>query len=314
MDDLDINFPLDKFEKLITDIGWRSLDEWFDFWNSKKNILSVDHYWKNKVKDDWIWGLALPLLSQAYKFANNYSDRKIIGISALPGTGKTTLGKWLEAISLKLNFKIAVISIDDFYLPSDEMKLAIKDNPWNVSRGFPGSHSAKLMHDKLLNWKNNGELKVPVFDKSLRNGLGDRSHWRSDIPDLLIIEGWFLGIEPFSIDVNDQPINSIPLSSHEFSYRFKIQNNLKEYLDVWSLIDNIWHLKPLNFEYMNLWKSNQEKEMFMQKGNALQDERLSNFLRMLYVSIPHKCFDFINSYALLLIDQKRNLIEAGLNS
>jgi len=313
MKDLDINFPLDKFDKLIIDIGWESLDDWFNFWNNKRNILSIDQYWNNKVNDDWIWGLALPLLSQAYKFKNNFSDRKIIGISALPGTGKTTLGKWLEAISLKLNFKIAVISIDDFYLPSDQMKSVIKNNPWNVSRGFPGSHSVKLMHEKLLNWKINGELNVPVFDKSLRNGLGDRSHWRMDKPDLLILEGWFLGIEPFPFDINDQPIKLAALSKHESSYRLKIQKNLYQYLEVWRLIDNIWHLKPLQFEYMNLWKSNQEKEMLLKKGSALQDEKLSNFLRMLNVSIPHKSFDAINSYALILIDQYRNLVEAKLN-
>jgi len=103
------------------------------------------------------------------------------------------------------------------------------------------------------------------------------------------------------------------LSPNESSYTLKIQNKLNEYSDVWSLIDNIWHLKPLKFEYMNMWKSNQEKEMLLQKGNALQDEKLSNFLRMLNVSIPHKSFDLINSYALLLIDQERNLVEAGLN-
>ena len=313
MKDLKINFPLDKFEKLMMDIGWESLDDWINFCNNQKNILSIDQYWNNKVNADWIWGLALPLLSQAYKFHNNFSDRKIIGISALPGTGKTTLGKWLEAISLKLKFKIAVISIDDFYLPSDEMRLAIKNNPWNVSRGFPGSHSVKLMHEKLLSWKINGELNVPVFDKSLRNGLGDRSHWRSDMPDLLILEGWFLGIEPLSIDINVQPMKSLKLSSQESLYRLKIQENLQEYFDVWNLIDNLWHLKPLEFDYMNMWKSNQEKEMFLQKGNALQDEKLSNFLRMLNVSIPHKSFDDINSYALVLIDQERNLVETRLN-
>ncbi len=313
MKDLDINFPLYEFEKLIIDIGWESLDYWFNFWNKQKDILSIENYWNNNVNDDWIWGLALPVLSQAYKFQNNFSDRKIIGISALPGTGKTTLGKWLEAISLKLNFKIAVISIDDFYLPSDEMKLAIKDNPWNVSRGFPGSHSVKLMNEKLLNWKTNGELNVPVFDKSLRNGLGDRSHWRSDDPDLLIIEGWFLGIEPLLCDIDNQHICSPDLSPQENSYRYNIQNNLDKYLDVWSLIDNIWHLKPLKFEYMNLWKTNQEKEMFLKKGKALQNKKLSNFLRMLSVSIPHKSFDLINSYALLLIDQERNLVQSGLN-
>ncbi len=313
MKDLDINFPLDKFEKLIIDIGWESLDDWFNFWIKKKNLLLIDKFWKNKASDDWIWGLALPLLSQAYRFHNDFSNRKIIGISALPGTGKTTLGNWLEAISLNLNFKIAVISIDDFYLPSNEMKIAIKNNPWNVSRGFPGSHSVKLMHEKLINWKINGELNVPVFDKSLRNGLGDRSHWRFDNPDLVILEGWFLGIEPCSIDVEDQYIKSAFLNANESSYIIKIQKRLDEYLSVWSLIDNIWHLKPLMFEYMNMWKTFQEKEMLLKKGKALQDEKLSNFLRMLNVSIPRESFDFINSYALLLIDQERNLVEAGLN-
>ena len=64
---------------------------------------------------------------------------------------------------------------------------------------------------------------------------------------------------------------------------------------------------------MNVWKSKQEKEMLLQKGNALKDDKLSNFLRMLNVSIPHESFDNINSYALILIDQERNLVEAGLN-
>jgi len=67
------------------------------------------------------------------------------------------------------------------------------------------------------------------------------------------------------------------------------------------------------FEYMNMWKINQEKEMFLQKGKALQDEKLSNFLRMLNVSIPNKSFDVLDSYALILIDQERKLVETGLN-
>ncbi len=314
MKDSKIHFPLDKFEKLIIDIGWDSLDDWINFWINKKNILSIDRFWNNNVNDDWIWGLALPLLSQAYKFKNDCSERKIIGISALPGTGKTTLGKWLEAISLKLDFKISVISIDDFYLPSQEMELAIRNNPWGVSRGFPGSHSVLLMYEKLFDWKICGKMNVPVFDKSLRGGLGDRSNWRSESPDLLIIEGWFLGVEPISNDINASDIISRNLTTNESSYRGRIQEKLSEYLDVWSLLDTIWHLKPLEFEYMNLWKSNQENEMFLKKGNALQDLKLSNFLRMLNVSIPHKSFDFISSYALLLIDQERNIVQSGLKS
>ena len=310
---LNIQFPLNKFENLINQIGWETLDEWFDFWNAKKEILSIDEFWDNGVNEDWIWGLALPLLSQSYSFNNNFSDRKLIGISALPGTGKTTLGKWLENISEKLNFKICVISIDDFYLPSKEMELAIKDNPWNVSRGFPGSHSVDLMKEKLLKWKNDGKLTVPVFDKSLRNGLGDRSHWRREEPDLLIIEGWFLGVKPLSSYSSNKEIISPVLSSNETSYRKNIQNNLKHYLDIWDLIDQTWQLKPLKFEYMNEWKSNQEKSMDLERGSSLKDNKLKDFLRMLNVSIPHKSFDLIRSDVLLLINQERKLISVGLN-
>ena len=313
MNDLNIEFPLDDFEELISQIGWSSLDEWFMFWNLKKEMLSINNFWDDNVKDDWIWGLALPLLSQAYKLNKKSSERNIIGISALPGTGKTTLGKWLESISLKLKFKLSVISIDDFYLPSEEMEFAIKNNPWNVSRGFPGSHSIDLMKEKLLKWKTDGQLNVPVFDKSLRKGLGDRAHWREESPDLLIIEGWFLGVKPLSIDLDNSEKISPPLSVCESSYRNKIQNNLDQYLDVWNMIDQIWHLKPLKFEYLNEWKSNQEKSMQFKSGSSLKDDNLSNFLRMLNVSIPHKSFDDINSDVLLMINQERKLIRVGLN-
>lgn len=313
MNDLSIEFPLDDFEKLISQIGWKTSDDWFKFWNSKKDKLSIDEFWDKKVNDDWIWGLALPLLSQAYEFNKNCPERKIIGISALPGTGKTTLGKWLENISLRFNFKISVISIDDFYLPSDEMELAIKNNPWNVSRGFPGSHSINLLREKLLEWKADGILNRPVFDKSLRNGLGDRSHWKNDSPDLVIIEGWFLGVKPLSIDINKIEKFHPPLSTYENSYRVNIQSNLGKYVDIWSLIDQIWHLKPIKFEYMNLWKTHQEKSMLIKRGSALQDKKLFNFLRMLNVSIPHESFDEISSDVLLLINQERKLINVSVN-
>ena len=91
MNGKNINFPLEKFEKLIINMGWDSLKDWISFWNNKKELLLINEYWDDNVREDWIWGLALPLLSQAYKFKNKFSDRKIIGISALPGTGKTTL-------------------------------------------------------------------------------------------------------------------------------------------------------------------------------------------------------------------------------
>ena len=84
-------------------------------------------------------------------------------------------------------------------------------------------------------------------------------------------------------------------------------------LNIWNQIDELWHLKPQKFEYMNLWKSNQEKHMLREKGNALKDKKLDDFLRMLNVSLPKKSFDCIDADVLMLINQDRKLINVGLN-
>ncbi len=53
-----INFPVDKFEKLIIKIGFDSLEDWISFWNNKKDLLLINEYWDDDVTEDWIWGLA----------------------------------------------------------------------------------------------------------------------------------------------------------------------------------------------------------------------------------------------------------------
>ena len=53
--------------------------------------------------------------------------------------------------------------------------------------------------------------------------------------------------------------------------------------------------------------------MQLKSGSSLKDDNLSNFLRMLNVSIPHKSFDDINSDVLLMVNKERKLISVGLN-
>ena len=309
-----IKFPLDTFEKLINDISGCNLEEWINFWEKESEIISFVHdYYGNNFKNDWLWGVVLPILSDIYNLKNSSRERKVIGLSALPGTGKTTLGLLIEKLSLKIDIKVSVVSMDDFYLPFSEMHIAIKDNPWNVSRGFPGSHSICLMEEKILEWKNTGRFNHPVFDKSLRNGLGDRSSWNIDFPEILILEGWFLGVNQFSSNSISKEKITPPLYPQEIKYRSKIQYNLNNYLKIWKLIEKIWQIKPKEFSYMDLWKSDQENEMLKTKGNALVNNHLKNFLRMLSCSIPQESFNEINSQYLITLNKNRELISAGLN-
>ena len=310
-----VKFPLDNYEILIEEISGLKLDEWISFWEKEIEILSyVSEYYGYKCRDDWLWGVVLPLLYDVYNLKRSKKKRKVIGLSALPGTGKTTLGLLIEKLSLKMNIKVSVVSMDDFYLPFSEMNFAIKDNPWNVSRGFPGSHSTYLIEDRILEWKNTGIFNYPVFDKSLRNGLGDRSSWEIKFPDVLILEGWFLGVNQISSEEISKEKVKPCLYSHEVEYRLKIQKNLNEYFKVWQLIEKIWQIKPKEFSYMDDWKSDQENEMLKLKGNALVDEKLKNFLRMLNCSIPQESFNEINSRYLIILNKNRELISVDLNN
>ena len=227
-----IKFPLDNYEKLIKDISGLKLDEWINYWKKERMILSyVYDYYGEKYRDDWLWGVILPILSDVYTLEKSKKKRQVIGLSALPGTGKTTLGFLIERLLLKMDIKACVVSMDDFYLPSSEMKIAIKDNPWNVSRGFPGSHSIYLIEERILEWKNTGRFNYPIFDKSLRNGLGDRSYWKIDFPEILILEGWFLGVNQISFQRISKENIKPPLLNKEIEYissliQLKFQRNI----------------------------------------------------------------------------------------
>ena len=309
-----IKFPLSNYEKLIKDISGLKLNEWINSWEKEREILSyASGYYGEKYRDDWLWGVILPILSDVYTLEKSKKKRQVIGLSALPGTGKTTLGFLIERLLLKMDIKACVVSMDDFYLPSSEMKIAIKDNPWNVSRGFPGSHSIYLIEERILEWKNTGRFNYPIFDKSLRNGLGDRSYWKIDFPEILILEGWFLGVNQISFQRISKENIKPPLLNKEIEYRSKIQKNLKDYLKIWQLIEKIWQIKPKNFSYMNHWKSDQENEMLKIKGNALVDNQLRNFLRMLNCSIPQESFNEINSKYIIQLNKNRELISVSLN-
>ena len=309
-----IKFPLGNYEKLINDISGLKLDEWINYWEKERMILSyVYEFYGDKYRDDWLWGVILPILSDIYSLKKSKKKRQVIGLSALPGTGKTTLGLLIERLLLKMDIKACVVSMDDFYLPFSEMKIAIKDNPWNVSRGFPGSHSINLIEERILEWKNSGRFNYPVFDKSLRNGLGDRSCWRIDFPEILILEGWFLGVNQISSQRIYKENITPPLLDREIEYRSKIQTNLKDYLKIWKLFEKIWQIKPKNFSYMNLWKTDQENEMLKIKGKALVDNQLKNFLRMLNSSIPQESFNEINSNYMIKLNKNRELISVALN-
>ncbi len=283
------------------------VEKWLD---PKRQSIS-EKYIRKDIDFDCKWGLYFPFFTLLERYVNAISKPIIIGFSGLPGSGKSTLGYWINKLSSELDLKIKVISLDDFYLPALEMDIAMKGNPWNVPRGLPGSHSIDFINNTLGSYLETGTLKCPIFDKSLRNGLGDRSGWSELCPKVLILEGWFVGCEALNDRTNLNKIsnnhNNLSLNLFECEYRNIIQDRLKGYNEIWKMFYKIWHLKSTNIGNTINWKTQQENEMFKLKGSALTGDKLSNFIRMIQASIPHESLSNINADSVVSIDSNRGI-------
>ena len=280
-------------------------------WSDKNRQYIIDRYWNKGTKVDWKWSLSFPLFSLLENYINTDNYPIILGFSGLPGSGKSTLGLWIDNVASELCIDVKVISLDDFYLPGQEMEIAMNGNPWNVPRGFPGSHSLDLLTQALDNFLKTGILKYPTFDKSLRDGKGDRSGWCELKTKILILEGWFLGCELVpdlvKIDRLSEDKFNLNLSQVEKDYRLVIQESLIEYIKIWKLFDKVWHLKSNYFDNTILWKTQQEEEMIYSKGSGLKGGNLLNFIRMIQASIPQQSLSFINSDTTVEINQYRRI-------
>ncbi|PWN23044.1 hypothetical protein BCV69DRAFT_245823 [Microstroma glucosiphilum] len=137
----------------------------------------------------------------------------IIGMQGPQGSGKTTItSQLMKACSTSTDpLRLACISLDDLYLPYAGLTAVARANPTNKllsGRGQPGTHDLPLGHKILGELKaiNDGGghriVELPIFDKSLHDGKGDRSSEtvRVSTPprlDVLLFEGWCLGFEAF---------------------------------------------------------------------------------------------------------------------
>ena len=304
-------FSIDSYEKVLDYLNIDKND-FIDYWQSTQTE-SIKYFSTIPfVSLDWIWGFYLPLITYIRNYLNQEKKPLIIGISGLPGSGKSTASKNLEEISKLMNISLKVISLDDFYLPSPQLDHSMKGNPWNVPRGLPGSHSISEISNTINTFLNKGILSAPQFDKSLRDGLGDRSGWIETRANVLILEGWFLGCKPFDVD-NSELFNleenlNPALNKKEIDYRYLVQKSLENYLPIWDNLLRIWHLKADSFNNTVNWKSEQEQNLRTKKGSSLQGDQLTSFVRMIKASIPQRSLQNIDSDVILKINKDRKII------
>lgn len=208
-----------------------------------------------------------------------------VGFNGVQGVGKTTLvSQLLEVLRVEHRLKVVVLSIDDLYLThTDQIALAtqFKHNPLFQHRGIPGTHDLGLAKEVVLDGLLHGkETKIPVYDKALFNGQGDRlpkSQWLTSEanPDVILLEGWCVGFQ--SIPEND----IISLSSktkYDASILSQMNQSLKNYHELFDKFDAMVHISARDLKNVYKWRQQQELELHRVKGKGMTPDQVKDFV------------------------------------
>lgn len=196
---------------------------------------------------------------------------------------------------------VAVLSIDDLYLTHDRLTSLARDHPENrllQGRGQPGTHdielgSALLEKIKRINGKPD-ELELPIFDKSLFGGEGDRLPHGKVIRlpiDVFILEGWCVGFYPTGVSLIKERWNE-PVPGLEDRFDLKsfvrmedvltINDRLKAYVKWWDTLDAFIQIKgPSSCPYEIIYEWRLEQEHYMKArngGKGMTDEQVKAFV------------------------------------
>lgn len=101
----------------------------------------------------------------------------VVALNGMQGSGKSTLGRLLKWAYGLLGVAFEVASLDDFYLTYAERTQL--DPTLYRYRGPPGTHSMAELLQVLRDFRAGADsLRLPVFNKALHGGAGDREGYR----------------------------------------------------------------------------------------------------------------------------------------
>ena len=210
--------------------------------------------------------LIIPLVDS---WLNEYAQTEIPqiwGVQGCQGSGKSTLSEFIKRyVRDNSEIKIEICSIDDFYLTKAERyALAQRVHPLLGTRGVPGTHDVGLMNSAFEQFQRRKLHLVPSFNKAIddRNPQHKWHAWDTS-PDILIFEGWCVGIQPQAENQLDHAINELEeTQDRNGEWRRFVNLQLHEnYSPLFSKFDRLLSIQAPSFECVYDWRLQQEEEL-----------------------------------------------------
>ena len=250
----------------------------------------------------------LPISKEIAKSYKKIKKTRIIGLTGGQGSGKSTISKILKII-LKESFNLntVIFSIDDFYKTLKERKkMSIKVSPLFLTRGVPGTHDTKLLKNCIKKLKNLDFKRtlIPKFDKSIDDRLS-KNKWQKikKKPDIVIFEGWCVGVTPQKNRDLLVPINTLEKEfDKKKTWRKWVNKELKtKYKKIFKLINLFIFLKVPSFKHVYRWRYLQEKKLrAISKGKkTMNSNQIKNFIMF---------YERLTKHMLKNFDKKANFI------
>ncbi|KAJ3405013.1 hypothetical protein HDU80_002021 [Chytriomyces hyalinus] len=270
----------------------------------------------------------------------------VVGINGPQGAGKTTLTASLVHSLKEHSLTAVAVSIDDFYLPHNQLSCLSPNNPLLQFRGNPGTHDIALAVSVVEALKSHQQhVLIPRYEKSLHNGRGDRlppDQWTqvTEPVHVILIEGWCLGFTPVldpqeiltrTSEGRRQLEASLqidpPIPEYTLPDLLQVQNELTSFDALHSLLDVFIHISTSNLSNVFEWRQEQEDSMRVRLHDAqagLSSQQLigfiSRFIPQYWIGLPTLRQENIDSkfkysrpdcFLKLEIDKSRRVVQKG---
>ncbi|MBR5473574.1 MAG: nucleoside kinase [Clostridia bacterium] len=113
-------------------------------------------------------------------------DIKIVAIAGPSGSGKTTTAHILQDKLEQLNEKVAVVSLDDFYLPDDRLPL-LPDGSRDIES--VNALDIALIKDCFTQIINEGKADLPIYDFKIKSRINSAKTLDIGNRGIVIVEG-----------------------------------------------------------------------------------------------------------------------------